>query len=159
MCRLSNIDVSPFEDRCVALRRSMSRCVDLRRWIYRLSKIDESTFGDGCVDLRRPMIDVSTFEIGDWCVDHRRSIVDVSTFEHRCEIRLLYLLKILILTIAVCELRRGFALQCFHCSSCQCVYVCMCVHSYLPPHNWNHKTEIPMNSSQYRDCFRFCRFS
>ena len=25
-----------------------------------------------------------------------------------------YLLKILILTIAVCELRRGFALQCFH---------------------------------------------
>ena len=41
----------------------------------------------------------------------------MSTFEHRCEIRLLYLLKILILTIAVCELRRGFALQCFHCSS------------------------------------------
>ena len=38
----------------------------------------------------------------------------MSTFEHRCEIRLLYLLKILILTIAVCELRRGFALQCFH---------------------------------------------
>ena len=28
-----------------------------------------------------------------------------------------YLLKILILTIAVCELRRGFALQCFHCNS------------------------------------------
>ena len=26
-----------------------------------------------------------------------------------------YLLKILILTIAVCEFRRGFALQCFHC--------------------------------------------
>ena len=62
MCQLSNIDVSPFEDRCVALRRSMSRCVDLRRWMCRLSKIDESTFGDGCVDLRRPMIDVSTFE-------------------------------------------------------------------------------------------------
>ena len=73
----------------------------------RLSKIDESTFGDGCVNLRRPMIDVSTFE-------DRRSIVDVSTFEHRCEIRLLNLLKILILTINVCELRRGFALQCFH---------------------------------------------
>ena len=61
-CQLSNIDVSPFEDRCVALRRSMSRCVDLRRWMCRLSKIDESTFGDGCVDLRRPMIDVSTFK-------------------------------------------------------------------------------------------------
>ena len=62
MCRLSKIDVSPFEDRCVALRRSMSRCVDLRRSMCRLSKIDVSTFGDGCVDLRRPMIDVSTFE-------------------------------------------------------------------------------------------------
>ena len=42
MCRLSNIDVSPFEDRCH----------------------DVLTFEDGCVDLRRPMIDVSTFE--DW---------------------------------------------------------------------------------------------
>ena len=40
MCQLSNIDVSPFDDRCH----------------------DVSTFGDGCVDFRRPMIDVSTFE-------------------------------------------------------------------------------------------------
>ena len=56
------IDVSTFEDRCVALRRSMSRCVDLRRSKCRLSKIDVSTFGDGCVDLRRSVIDVSTFE-------------------------------------------------------------------------------------------------
>ena len=56
------IDVLTFEYRCVALRISMSRCVDLRRWMCRLSKIDESTFGDGCVDLRRPMTDVSTFE-------------------------------------------------------------------------------------------------
>ena len=47
---------------CVALRRSMSRCVDFRGSMCRLSKIDVSTFGDGCVDLRRPMIDVSTFE-------------------------------------------------------------------------------------------------
>ena len=68
--RRSMIDVSTFEDRCVALRRSMcrrskidvSRCVNLRRSMCRLSKIDVSTFGDGCVDLRRPMIDVSTFE-------------------------------------------------------------------------------------------------
>ena len=60
--RLSKIEASTFEDRCVALRRSMSRCVDLRRWMCRLSKIDESTFGDGCVDLRRPMTDVSNFE-------------------------------------------------------------------------------------------------
>ena len=57
--RLLNIDVLTFEYRCVALRRSMSRCVDLRRWMCRLSKIDESTFGDGLVDLRRPMTDVS----------------------------------------------------------------------------------------------------
>ena len=40
MCRLSKIDVSPFEDRCY----------------------DVSTFEDRCVDLRRSMIDVSTFE-------------------------------------------------------------------------------------------------
>ena len=62
MRRLSKIDVSTFEDRCVALRRSMSRCVDLPISMCRLSKINVSTFGDGCVDLRRPMIDVSTFE-------------------------------------------------------------------------------------------------
>ena len=67
--RRSMIDVSTFKDRyvalrrsCDALRRSMSRCVDLRRPMCRLSKIDVSTFGDGCVDLQRPMIDVSTFE-------------------------------------------------------------------------------------------------
>ena len=78
---------SIFEDRCVALRRSMSRCVDLRRSMCRLSKTDVSTFGDGCVDLRRPIR----------CVDLRRSVIDVSTFDGRCEIRLLYLLKILIL--------------------------------------------------------------
>ena len=54
MCRLSNIDVSPLEDRCHDVSTFGDRC--------RLSKIDVSTFGDGCVDLRRPMIDVSTFE-------------------------------------------------------------------------------------------------
>ena len=41
MWRLSKIDVVTFEDRCIALRRSMSRCVDLRR-----SMIDVSTFED-----------------------------------------------------------------------------------------------------------------
>ena len=45
MCSLSNIDVSPFEDRCR----------------------DVSTFGDGCVDFRRSMsrpseMDVLMFE-------------------------------------------------------------------------------------------------
>ena len=54
MCYLSNIDVSPFEDRCHDVSTFGDGC--------RLSKIDESTFGDGCVDLRRPMTDVSTFE-------------------------------------------------------------------------------------------------
>ena len=43
MWQLSKIDVSPFED-----RRSMSRCVDLRR-----SMIDGR-----CVGLRRSMVDV-----------------------------------------------------------------------------------------------------
>ena len=41
MCRLSKIDVSPFED-----RRSMSRCVDLRRSMCRPSEIDLLTFED-----------------------------------------------------------------------------------------------------------------
>ena len=63
MCRLSKIDVSPFED-----RRSMSRCVDL------------------C----RSVIEVSTF------VD-RWSMCRPSKIDCRCEIRLLYLLKTLIL--------------------------------------------------------------
>ena len=50
MCQLSKIDVSPFEDRCVALR-----CHDV------------STFGDRCVDFQRSMcrpseMDVLTFE-------------------------------------------------------------------------------------------------
>ena len=66
----------------------------------RPSKIDVSTFGDRCVDLRRSM---STF--GDRCVDLRRSMVDVSMcrpskIDGRCEIRLLYLLKTLILYIS-----------------------------------------------------------
>ena len=76
MCRLSKIDVSPFEDRCVALRRSMSRCVDLRRSMCRPSEIDVLTFEDRW-SMCRPS------KIGDWCVDLRRSIVDVSSFEHR----------------------------------------------------------------------------
>ena len=78
--RLSKIDVSPFED-----RRSMSRCVDLRRSMYRPSEIDGR-----CVDLRRSVIDVSTF------VD-RWSMCRPSKIDGRCEIRLLYLLKTLIL--------------------------------------------------------------
>ena len=75
MWRLSKIDVSPFED-----RRSMSRCVDLRRSMCRPSEIDVLTFEDRCVDLRRSMC--------------RPSKID-----GRCEIRLLYLLKTLILYV------------------------------------------------------------
>ena len=52
MCRLSKIDVSTFEDRCIALRRS---AIDVT--MCRPLKID-----DRRVDLRRSVIDVSTFE-------------------------------------------------------------------------------------------------
>ena len=48
----------------------------------------------------------------DRCVDLRRSMVSVST-DDRCEIMLLHLLKTLYY-IVVCELHRGFALQCFN---------------------------------------------
>ena len=95
----SKINVSTFDDRCVDFRRSMCR----------LSKID-----DRCVDLRRSTIDVSTFE--DRSVDLRRSMCRPSKIDGRCEIMLLYLLKN-IDTIVVCELRRGFVLQCFHCGT------------------------------------------
>ena len=105
---------SIFEDRCVDFRRSMHRPSKIDVTMCRPSKINVSTFGDRSVDLRR-----STCRR----VDLRRSVIDVSTFEDRCsmcrpsnidsrcEIRLLYLLKTL---IAVCELRRWFALQCCH---------------------------------------------
>ena len=71
MWRLSKIDVSPFED-----RRSMSRCVDLRRSMCRPSEIDVLTFDD------------------------RWSMCRPSKIDGRCEIRLLYLLKTLILYIS-----------------------------------------------------------
>ena len=46
MWRNSKIDVATFEDRCIAFRRSMSRCVDLRRSMCRPSEIDVLTFED-----------------------------------------------------------------------------------------------------------------
>ena len=58
---------------------------DLRKSMCRLSKID-----DRLVDLRRSVIDVSTFE-------DRWSMCRPSNIDGRCEIRLLYLLKTLIL--------------------------------------------------------------
>ena len=101
MWQLSKIDVSPFEDR----RIDVTMC--------RPSKIDVSTFEDRCVDLRRSLcrpskIDVSTFE-------DRWSMCRPSKIDGRCEIRLLYLLKTLILYISCMRITyRGFALQCFH---------------------------------------------
>ena len=86
MWQLSKIDVSPFED-----RRSMSRCVDLRRSMCRPSKIVVSTFEDRCVDLRRSMC---------WTFEDRWSMCRPSKIDGRCEIRLLYLLKTLILYIS-----------------------------------------------------------
>ena len=101
MCRPSMIDVSTFEDRCVDFRRSM---IDVstfedRRSMCRLSKIGVSTFGDRCVDLRKSMIDVSIIE-DRWSMWNYAAILAKN-----------------IDTIVVCELRRGFALQCFHCAS------------------------------------------
>ena len=72
--RRSMIDVSTFEDRCVASPFE-DRCHDV------------STFGDRCVDLRRSMCRPSEMDVlsktDDRCVDLRRSVIDVPTFEHR----------------------------------------------------------------------------
>ena len=89
---------------------------DLWRSMCRLSKID-----DRCVDLRGS----ATFEDGwsmcrpskmdDQCADLRRSMVVVSTFEDRWSMwNYVATLAQNIDGIVVCELRRGFALQCFH---------------------------------------------
>ena len=56
--------------------------------------------------------DVSTFE--DRSVDFRNSTCRPSEIDGRYEIRLLYIVAQNIDTISVCELRREFALQCFH---------------------------------------------
>ena len=50
--------------------------------------------------------------IEDYCVDLRRSMCRRLKIDDRCEIMLLLAQNID--TIVVCELRRGFALQCFH---------------------------------------------
>ena len=36
-----------------------------------------------------------------------------------------------------------------------CVYVCVSTHTCHLTH-WNHKREIPTDSAQYRDRFKFC---
>ena len=101
---------SIFEDRCIDFRKSMcrpskidGRSVDLRKSTCRPSKIDNRY---------RSIIDVPIFE--DRCADLRKSIIDVLTFDDQSEIILLYTLDQNIDTIVVCELPRGFALQCFH---------------------------------------------
>ena len=51
---------------------------------------------------------------------------------------------------------------CMCISVCMCICVCMCVcvstHTCRLTH-WNRKREIPMDSAQYWDRFKFCRFS
>ena len=45
-----------------------------------------------------------------------------------------------------------------YCSCPVCMYVCVSTHTCRLTH-WNHKREIPTDSAQYRDRFKFCRFS
>ena len=105
MWRLSKIDVSPFED-----RRLMSRCVDLRRSMCRPSEIDVLTFEDRCVDLQRLMC--------------RPSKID-----GRCEIRLLYLLKTLLLYISCMRITPRV------CTSVLSLYLCCTQQSVLYIHD------------------------
>ena len=90
-------DVSAFD-----LRKSMWQ-LNFRRSMYRLSKIDDrchdvSTFEDRCVDLRRSLCRPS--EIDVLTSEDRWSMCRPSKIDGRCEIRLLYLLKTLILYIS-----------------------------------------------------------
>ena len=39
-----------------------------------------------------------------------------------------------------------------------CMYVCVSTHTCRLTH-WNHKREMPTDSAQYRDHFKFCKFS
>ena len=101
--RSSKIDVATFEDRCIAFRRST---IDVT--MCRPSKIDVSTFGDRMC--RPSEIDVLTFE-------DRWSMCRPSKIDGRCEIRLLYLLKTLILYISCMRITprvctSGFHLNC-----------------------------------------------
>ena len=46
------------------------------------------------------------------------------------------------------------------CPVCVCVCVCVCVSTVICRlTHWNHKREIPTESLQYRNHFKFCRFS
>ena len=97
-----------------------NRCGDFRRSMYRLSKID--------VTMCRPSK-----------IDDRWSMCRSSKIDGRCEIRLLYLLKTLILYVScmritprvctsVLSLTLGAHAHSEGYSSCRvCMYVCMCV--------------------------------
>ena len=123
--RLSKID-----DRCHDVSTFEDRCVDLRRSLCRPSKIDVSTFEDRCVDLRRSMcrpseIDVLTFE-------DRWSMCRPSKIDGRCEIRLLYLLKTLILYISCMRITPRVCTSVLSIlSSLWLSRVCVCVCSYI----------------------------
>ena len=86
---------------------------DLRKSMCRPSEIDVSTFEDRWMTCRPLKID-------DQCVDLQTSMcrtskIDVSTFEDRwSKWNFVATLAQNIDIIVLCELRRGFALQCFH---------------------------------------------
>ena len=98
MRRLSKIDVSTFEDRCVALRGFLTKAKVALQRIRRATRIThflEKYRWNGKSEVL-PKIDVSPFEhrchdvstFGDRCGDFRRSIcrpsdMDVLTFEER----------------------------------------------------------------------------
>ena len=71
---------------------------DLRKSMWRLSKIDVATFEDRCIALRRSTIDVTMCRPSK--IDDRWPMCRPSKIDGRCEIRLLYLLKTLILYIS-----------------------------------------------------------
>ena len=103
-----------------------NRCGDFRRSMYRLSKIDDgchdvSTFEDRCVDLRRSMCRPSK-------IDDRWSMCWPSKIDGRCEIRLLYLLKTLILYISCMRITPRVCTSVLSLSRVSvCLYVCMSV--------------------------------
>ena len=75
-----------------------NRCGDFRRSMWRLSKIDVATFEDRCIAFRRSTMDVTMCRPSK--IDDRWSMCRTSKIDGRCEIRLLYLLKTLILYIS-----------------------------------------------------------
>ena len=61
-----------------------------------------------------------------------------------------------IVCISVINPRRACAARFTVVVLCVCMYVCVCVSTHICHlTHWNYKTEIPTDSSQYRDRFKF----